>query len=68
MKPASDDVTCMVIIAVVLVYVEAIDLFELVAAIVRLAAEVVKLAAGLLFAAGAFLVWLVRRRGQEKRP
>ena len=50
-----------IIVAVVLVSFEAIDLFELIAA-------VVKLAAALLFAVGAFFVWLVRRRGQEKRP
>jgi hypothetical protein len=49
------------IVAAALAYFEAIDLFELIAV-------VVKLAAALLFAAGAFLVWLVTRLGKEKRP
>jgi hypothetical protein len=50
-----------IIVALVLAYFEAIDLFELVAA-------VVKLIAGLLFAVGALFVWLVTRRRQDKRP
>ena len=50
-----------IIVAVVLAYFEAIDLLELVAA-------VVKLIAGLLFAIGAFFVWLVMQRRQDKRP
>jgi hypothetical protein len=50
-----------IFVVAVLVYIEAIDLFDLIAA-------VVKLAAGLLFAVGAFFVWLVRRGCQEKRP
>jgi hypothetical protein len=50
-----------IIVAVVLAYFEAVDLFELIGG-------VLKLTAGLLFAVGAFFVWLVTRRGQEKRP
>lgn len=50
-----------IIVALVLAYFEAIDLFELVAAVVQLIA-------GLLFAVGAFFVWLVTRRRQDKRP
>jgi uncharacterized RDD family membrane protein YckC len=50
-----------IIVALVLAYFEAIDLFELVAAMVQLIA-------GLLFAVGAFFVWLVTRRRQDKRP
>ena len=50
-----------IIVTLVLAYFEAIDLFELVAA-------VVKLLAGLLFAVGAFFVWLVTRRRQDRRP
>jgi amino acid transporter len=50
-----------IIVALVLAYFEAIDLFELVA-------SVVQLIAGLLFAVGAFFVWLVTRRRQDKRP
>jgi hypothetical protein len=47
-----------IIVAVVLAYFEAIDLFELIGG-------VLKLTAGLLFAVGAFFVWLVTRRRQE---
>ena len=47
-----------VIIAAVLAYFEVIDLFELLGA-------VVKLIAALLFAVGAFFVWLVKRSRQE---
>ena len=50
-----------IIVALVLAYFEAIDPFELVAA-------VVKLIAGLLFAVGALFVWLVTRRRQDRRP
>lgn len=57
-----------IVVVVVLLYFEAIDPGELIAGLVRLVAEVVRLAAGLLFAAGAFFVWLVRRGGREKQP
>jgi hypothetical protein len=68
-----------IIIAAVLVYVEAIDLFDMVAAAVKLVASLlfavgalfvwlVTRLASLLFGVGVFFVWLVRRRRQEKRP
>jgi hypothetical protein len=47
-----------VIVAAVLAYFEVIDLFELLGA-------VVKLIAALVFAVGAFFVWLVKRSRQE---
>jgi quinol-cytochrome oxidoreductase complex cytochrome b subunit len=47
-----------IIVAAVLAYFEVIDLFELLGA-------VVKLIAALLFAIGAFFVWLVKRSRQE---
>jgi len=49
------------IVAVVLAYFEAIDLFELIGGML-------KLVAGLLFAVGAFFVWLMTRRRREGRP
>ena len=48
------------LVGFVLAYFEVIDLFELIGAIL-------KLTAGLLFAVGAFFVWLVKRASQEKR-
>lgn len=56
------------IVVVLLVYFEAIDLSELIGGVLSLIGEAVKLIAGLLFALGAFFVWLVTRRRQEKRP
>ena len=50
----------MIIIAVVLAYFEAIDLFDLIGG-------VLKLVAGLLFAVGAFFVWLVMRIRRQKQ-
>ena len=47
-----------IIVAAVLAYFEVIDLFELLGA-------VVKLIAALVFAVGAFFVWLVKRSRQE---
>ena len=47
-----------ILVAAVLAWFEVIDLFELLSG-------VVKLIAALLFAVGAFLVWLVKRSRQE---
>jgi hypothetical protein len=56
-----------VLIALALAYFEMTDLLvELVGGVVRLIAEALRLIAGLLFAAGAFFVYLVTRRGREK--
>jgi hypothetical protein len=49
-----------VLIALALAYFEMTDL------LVELVGGVVRLIAGLLFAAGAFFVYLVTRRGREK--
>ena len=48
-----------VVIAAVLAWFEVIDLFELLGA-------VVKLIAALLFAVGAFFVWLIKRGSRGK--
>jgi len=47
-----------ILVAAVLAWFEVIDLFELLGGIV-------KLIAALLFAVGAFFVWLVKRSRQE---
>ena len=56
------------IVVVVLVYFEAIDVSELIGGVLTLIGEVVRLIAGLLFALGAFFVWLITRRRPERRP
>lgn len=48
------------LIARILEFFELIDLFELIGG-------ALKLVAGLLFAVGAFFVYLVARRGREKK-
>lgn len=48
-----------IIVAAVLAYFEVIDLFDLLAGII-------KLIAALLFAVGAFFVWLVKRGSKPK--
>lgn len=52
--------TLAIVIAFVLAYLEVVDPFALLA-------EVVRLIAGLLFAIGAFFVWLVKQLRHEKR-
>ena len=52
---------------VVLVYLEVIDLGEVIMGFVSLIGSVLRLVAGLLFAVAAFFVWLVKRSGREKQ-
>lgn len=49
-----------IIVAKILEYLDMIDLFEVIVGMM-------KLTAGLLFAVGAFLVYLVTRRGPERK-
>jgi predicted transporter len=57
-----------VVAVAVLVYLEVIDLSDLVGGVIQLIASAVKLIAGLLFALGAFFVWLVNRSRQQNKP
>jgi len=56
-----------ILAVVVLVYVEVIDLGDMVVGIFQLVWAAVRLLAGMLFALGAFFVWLATRRSREKK-
>lgn len=57
-----------IILAVaVFVYLEVIDVGDMVVGIFQLVWAAVKLFAGMLFALSAFFVWLATRRSREKK-
>jgi hypothetical protein len=51
----------------VLVYLEVIDLTDVVTGLISLIGSALRLIAGFLFAVTAFFVWLVKRSGREKQ-
>jgi hypothetical protein len=55
------------LIAIAFLYFEIIDLTEIFVGALKLVGELLKLIAGLVFAVCAFLVYLVTRRGREKK-
>jgi hypothetical protein len=55
------------LIAIAFLYFEIIDLTEIFVGALKLVGELLKLIAGLVFAVCAFFVYLVTRRGTEKK-
>lgn len=53
--------------AFVLIYLEVIDLTDVVTGFISLIGSALRLTAGLLFAVAAFFVWLVKRSGREEQ-
>ena len=51
----------------VLVYLEVIDVTDIVNSVFQLIAGTIKLIAALSFALGAFVIWLVNRARQQKK-
>ena len=56
-----------VLVVALLIYLEVIDVADIFGGLFQLMASAVRLTAGLLFALGAFFVWLVNRRRGEKK-
>ena len=56
-----------ILIVKFLEFFEVIDLFEVIIAVLNLIVAALRLIASLFVAVGAFLVYLIRRRGREKK-
>jgi hypothetical protein len=66
-EPLVGVLVVIILVVAVLVYLEAIDVGDMIVGLFQLVWLVVKLIAGGLFALGAFFVWLVMRNSREKK-